>query len=253
MEAAVASVIVSGGPCQLRSGATSPAVGSESDLIVVRKERTMGTITISRQLGSHGARIARGLARRLGRPLADKSTINSIITQYGLTHLDDIYGPKAPRFWDLFEQNKVWTIEWMNKTIQAIAAHEDAVILGRGGFAVLAGYSDVLNVFVKASDDVRAHRIGLRDGIADSEAAAKVAADDKARAKFTRLFYSLDWADESRFDLVVDTGKVSDEVAMDQIVAAYQEKMQGAASGPVVSQLEVDATLAEAVRGQFRG
>ncbi|NHB85817.1 cytidylate kinase-like family protein [Tessaracoccus sp. HDW20] len=211
----------------------------------------MGSITISRQLGSHGARVARGVARKLGWPLADKATINTVIREYGLTQLDDIYGPKPPRFWDLFENNKVWTIEWMNKTIQAIAAQEDAVILGRGGFAVLGGYADVLNVFIKASDDVRAHRIGLRDDISQADAAEKVAADDKARAKFTRLFYSLDWADESNFDLVLDTGEVTDEVAMDRIIEAYRAKISAAPAGPSIAELVPDALLAESVRGRF--
>ncbi len=45
------------------------------------------------------------------------------------------------------------------------------VILGRGGFRVLRGLSDVLNVFVTAPDAVRAKRIGKRDEIGVGEAA----------------------------------------------------------------------------------
>lgn len=207
----------------------------------------MSVINVSRQLGSHGGRIARGVALKLGWPIADKSTINKVIRQYGLTQLDDLHGDKPPTFWGLFDQNSVWTIEWMNKTIQAIAARGDTVILGRGGFAVLDGFSDVLNVFIKADGEVRSQRISLRDDITQSEAAKKVAADDKARAKFTRLLYSRDWADEHNFDLVIDTSKVTDEMAMDQIIESHRAMMANPSAGPRVSDLDVDPVLAATV------
>lgn len=211
----------------------------------------MGAITISRQLGSHGARIARGVAKNLDWPIADKATINKVIRQYGLIHLDDIYGDKPPSFWDLFDQDSIWTIEWMNKTIQTAAAQGNAVILGRGGFAVLGGFADVLDVFIKAPDDVRAQRIGLRDDIDPAEAVKKVETDDKARAKFTRLVYSKDWADEKHFDLVIDTGEMSDEMAMDQVIEAYHAMMADLPDGPRIADLEVDPVLAAALRAEL--
>ena len=77
----------------------------------------MTAITISRQLGSHGGRVARRLAKELGWELVDKSTINEVISQYGLIRLNDIYGDQPPRLRELFNQNTMWTIQWMNKTI----------------------------------------------------------------------------------------------------------------------------------------
>ena len=96
----------------------------------------MAVITVSRQLGSHGARIARALARDLGWEFADKYTINRVIRQYGLTRLDDLY-TKPPKLRELFDQNSQVTIEMMNETIAAIAARGNVVILGRGGFVGL--------------------------------------------------------------------------------------------------------------------
>jgi len=212
----------------------------------------MGAITISRQLGSHGARIARGVAQKLGWPYADKSTINTVIKQYGLIHLDDIYGDKGPTFWDLFNQDSVWTIQWMNKTIQTIAAQGDVVILGRGGFAVLGDFVDVLDVFVKAPEDLRAQRIALRDSTTPKEALSKIAADDKARAKFTKRLYSMDWAGEDNHDLVIDTSEVSDEEAIDQVIAAYEALQANLPEGPRITNLEIDPVLSDAIKEQLR-
>lgn len=204
----------------------------------------MAVITISRQLGSHGARIARSLAKELGYTFADKNLIDRVIRQYGLTMLNSLYD-KKPTIWDLFNENSAITIEMMNRTIAALAKHGDVVILGRGGFTVLHGMSDVLNVSVKAPQDVRAERIARRDGIANAAALAKVIADDETRARFVRLFYGRDLADESQFDLVVDTGTTSDADARAQIIAALTTMKP--AGDRSASRLEVDSVLSDTV------
>lgn len=211
----------------------------------------MSAITISRQLGSHGARIARGLARELGWKFADKATINKVIKQYGLVHLDAIYGDKAPGFWDLFRQDSVWTIEWMNKTIQTIAAQGDVVILGRGGFAVLADYVDSFDVFVKAPLEVRARRIGLRDDISPEEAEKKIHEDDETRRRFTKRIYGEDWADDSNFDFVIDTADLSDDKAIELIIAAYREHQANLGDGPRIDSIEIDPLLNETIKEAF--
>lgn len=208
----------------------------------------MSAITISRQLGSHGARIARGLARELGWKFADKATINKVIKQYGLVHLDSLYGEKPPSFWELFQQDSVWTIEWMNKTIQTIAAQGDVVILGRGGFAVLGGYADCFDVFIKAPLEVRARRIGLRDDITPEDAEKKVLKDDATRRRFTKRIYGVDWADDANFDFVLDTADLSDDKAIQLIIEGYQAQQDAPIEGPRIDSIELDPLLAETIQ-----
>ena len=204
----------------------------------------MAVITVSRQLGSHGARIARALAGELGYDLVDKGLVNRVIRQYGLTRLDAVYDHK-PKVWELFNDDSVTTIEMMNQTIAAVAARGNVVIVGRGGFRVLAGMADVLNVFVKAPDDVRATRLAKRDNISLEDAARAIKDDDALRARFTRLFYSADWADESQFDLVVDTGTDSDDAAKAKIREAVG--VLKATGDRTAATTEMDEVLADAV------
>lgn len=179
----------------------------------------MAVITVSRQLGSHGGRISRALAADLGYSFVDKAVINRVIRQYGLVELDLLYDHK-PKIWELFNTNSALTIQMLNETIAAIAARGNVVILGRGGFKVLHGMADVLNVMVKAPEDVRVARISKRDGVSAEESAAVIKANDALRSRFCRLFYSADWADEFEFDLVVDTGVGSDDEAKAKIMEA---------------------------------
>lgn len=204
----------------------------------------MAVITVSRQLGSHGGRIARALAGELGYDLVDKGVVNRVIRQYGLTRLDAVYDRKLS-VWELFNENSVTTIQMMNETIAAVAARGNVVILGRGGFRVLAGMADVLNVFVKADDKVRAERIAKRDRVSIEEAAKAIKDDDELRARFTRLFYSADWADESQFDLVVDTSTGSDDEAKAKIKEAVA--VLPARGARTAATIQVDEVLANTV------
>lgn len=206
----------------------------------------MAVITISRQLGSHGARIARSLAKELGYAFVDKSLINKVIRQYGLTRLDLIYDRK-PKISELFNENSAVTIQMMNETIATIAARGNVVILGRGGFKVLQGMADVVNVFVKAPDSVRAKRIGKRDHIEPGEAAELIKTDDELRTRFVRLFYGTKWADETEYDLVIDTGTDDDAAAKARIVAAVQALPAATADDRTAAAIEVDPVLRDTV------
>lgn len=206
----------------------------------------MAVITISRQLGSRGAKIARDLSAELGYRFVDKSVINKVIREYGLTQLNAIYDHK-PKVWELFNDNSIMTIDMMNRTIQAFAARGDVVILGRGGFKVLQGLGDVLNVFVKAPQDVRVKRIAKRGEIelTADQAAEVISADDAMRARFTKLFYSTDWADEDQFDLVVDTGELSLDEAKDRIRIAHNALPRNAE--PTIVGAEIDPVLGRTI------
>jgi cytidylate kinase len=204
----------------------------------------MAVITVSRQLGSHGGRVARALAGELGYDFVDKALINKVIRQYGLTRLDTIYDHK-PKLRELFNNDSTATIQMMNETIAAFAARGKVVILGRGGFRVLQGMADVLNVFVKASDEVRAQRIAKRDGVDAGEAGDLIKADDELRSRFVRMFYSTGWADESNFDLVVDTTDTSDEAAVARLAEAA--RTLPASGERTAATLDVDPVLAKAV------
>jgi cytidylate kinase len=209
----------------------------------------MAAITISRQLGSHGGRIARALSRELGWEFTDKATINRVVRQYGLVRLDEIYSDTPPRLREYFDANSQVTIEMMNQTIAAIAARGNVVILGRGGFAVMQGFADVLNVFVGAPAEKRIERLARRDDIDEAEAEVKVKDDEKTRRRFTRMYYGADWADPENFDLVVDTGSVSDTAAVAQIRAAVAALPAADvdADAKLTTNLVVDPVLAKTV------
>lgn len=209
----------------------------------------MAVITVSREMGSGGADIARQVAQTLGYDFVDKNTIDGIFRQYGLTNFDDLY-TSTPGILDLLQQDNLLIISMLNETLEALARRGKVVILGRGGFAILGHLADVLDVRIEAPVAVRAQRVMARENLTSmAEAEARIAQDDHMRRRFVQMFYNRPWDDKSAFDLVLDTGSVSLETAVQQIIGAVralEQKPFGSDAVTTVS-LTVDPVLADAV------
>jgi len=209
----------------------------------------MAVITISKQLGSGGEQIARQVAASLGYEFVDKQTTDAIFRQYGLTQFEELYN-SVPSLLDLLNANNLLLIAMANEIIGAVAQRGNVVIVGRAGFAVLAGYADVLHVRIQAPVAERVQRVLEREALADVDAATeRVQQDDEVHSKYIQRFYNKQWDEPANFDLVLDTGALSADEAAQQIVAAARGLDQKAqpADAPGTQSLQVDPVLADAV------
>ena len=209
----------------------------------------MPVITVSRQLGSEGSGIAREVAARLGYEFVDKQTTDAIFRQYGLTRFDELYN-SVPSFLDLLNADNLLLVAMANEIIEAVAQRGNVVILGRAGFAVLASLADVLHVRIEASFSERAQRVMEQEGLANLEAAEeRVKQDDEVHTKYIRRFYNKEWGDPSNFDLVLDTGALSGDEAVQKIIEAARDlgEKTPQEDARTTRSLQVDPVLADAV------
>jgi cytidylate kinase len=212
----------------------------------------MTVITISREMGSGGAAIAAQVAERLDYQFVAKHSLEKILQQYGLVQLDELY-KSSPGFWARFDDANLQLVSMLNKIILGIARRGDTVILGRGGFAALRGYADVMHVRVRAPFALRVKRVQEREQLADFEAAEKlVAENDTARHSFIQAFYDVETDTASLFNLVLDTGVVSTEMAVEWIVEAAQSmSYRPFLDALTTEEIEVDTILADAIDKAF--
>ncbi len=212
----------------------------------------MAVLTISRELGSGGRTAARKAAEALGYRFADKKLIGTILGEYGLIDFPEEYDA-GRGVWEYFDPRAQELFGMLNRAVLAIAATDEVVILGRGCYALLGGYEDVLNARIKAPFPLRVARVAEREGISDPAAAAElVRQSDKARVSFVESSYGVKWNEADRFDLVLDTSKIDVETAASWLVEAVGlVEMSRPEGGPRVSGIEVDPTLAEAVEEAF--
>jgi cytidylate kinase len=209
----------------------------------------MAVITISSEFGSGGLDIAQRVAKTLGYEFVDKRTTDGIFRQYGLTRFDDLYN-SAPSFLDLLNANNLLLVAMANEILEAVAKRGNVVILGRAGFAVLGDYADVLHVRIQAPFSERVQRVMAREGLTDLQAAEdRVREDDNVHRKYVQRFYNKQWDEPSNFDLDLDMGSLSSDMAVQRIIEAARALEQKAPGKDAVTtaKIEVDPVLADAV------
>jgi cytidylate kinase len=209
----------------------------------------MAMITISGEFGSGSLDIAQQGAKTLGYEFVDKRTFDGIFRQYGLTKFDDLYN-SAPSFLDLINADNLLLVSMANEIVEAAAKRGNIVIFGRAGFAVLADYADVLHVHIQAPFRERVQRVMAREGLTDLQAAEdRVREEDSVRRKYVQRFYNKQWDEPSNYDVVLDTGSLSSDMAVQRIVEAakaIEQKVPGK-DAVTTATIEVDPVLADAV------
>ena len=211
----------------------------------------MSVITISREFGSEGDMIAHQVAQSLNYHFVDQKFIGDILGQYGYVEFDKEF-TTLPTFWERFdaqrEKQRDLMAQMLNQVIEAVAHHGNVVLLGRVGFEVLGKYTDVLHVRLQAPFSVRVRRIMTQQGISLEEAESAVKQSDKVRVAFVEEFYKVPWESLHAFDMVINTGKISPDQAVNWIVAAEQAPVTSLEiEKPTSTSIVVDRILEEAV------
>ena len=210
-------------------------------------EVSVSAITISREIGSQGDTIAEQIAKRLGYQLVDKNTIEKVFRQYGFVDFTETYDESG--FWAQFDPHRAEMISMLNRVIEAMVQHGNVVLLGRGGFAVLKGYADVLNVRIQAPLSIRIEQIMSELKITDQARAEEMVKEsDHMRQNFLETAYGKQWDSVSAFDLVIDTQKISPEMAVDWLeAAAHRISQLQPRDAPTARSQEIDPVLADAI------
>ena len=211
----------------------------------------MAVITISREIYSEGSYIGEKVAEALGYHFVDKSTIEKVFAEHSIVQFKEVY-ESVPGFWARFDDMRTTTIRFLKQAILALARHGEMVIVGRGAFAVLGGFADVLNVRVQAPFPVRVRRAMEKEKITESDRAeALLKEGDGMREAFVKSFYDIRWEDAaaaSAFDLVIDTGKVPPDLAVTWLVEALKVlKQRETHDQPTTDAIEINADLASTV------
>jgi CMP/dCMP kinase len=205
----------------------------------------MPVITISRQLGSLGDEIARDVAGRLGLRLVDQDIINEVAARLGVSpsavseHDERESGlvteivrtmrrlypatplPDSDASPDLDEAALV---QVTRQVTSEIALAGDAVIIGRGAPFILVAQPDILHVLVIAPEHLRVERVMKSEARGLKDASQRVKEVDANRARYARHFFGVNWLDVLHFDLVLNTGHFTQQLATSLVCAAMQDE-----------------------------
>jgi len=185
----------------------------------------MAIITISREMGSGGSIIARNLADKLGYDLIDGEAILKVAASYGLTADNvEMADEKPPAFVESLDESLEIDMHRIEQIILEYALKGNVIIYGRGGQDLLAGINVVFRTRIIAPFEIRVERWAEREWLDPDLSRILVRKSDQQRAGFIKYYFDRDWNDPYDYDLVINTTKISEEMAVDLICKGIEEK-----------------------------
>ncbi len=208
-------------------------------------EKSLVTITLSRQIGSGAAFVGYSVAKELNFKYIDREILRQAAERLGsepgaLEYMDErsaslletimrgfsvgmpeISVPLPQRL--PVDHRELFAMEC--KIMNEIADRYNAVIVGRAGFYALKERSEVIKVFIHAPLEFRMKRIQKAQKITDDrEVLSRIKESDHVRAKFVRDMAGLDWMDTRNYQLSFDSSVVDFPSIIELIVKLAKKK-----------------------------
>ncbi|MGQ9858707.1 MAG: cytidylate kinase family protein [Thermodesulfobacteriota bacterium] len=185
----------------------------------------MPVITISRTLGSGGAAIGREVARRLRYRYFDRDELLKVAKERRYLRADlEVLDEKSLSLFDvLFRDRPKEFLSFLHDTICDVAEQDNAVILGRGGQAILRDLSTAFHVRVDAPLEMRVRVVAELFGETEAKARKRIHHVDTERGEFVRQAFGVDWADPLQYHLLINTGLVDSSTAVRILLQAFRQ------------------------------
>lgn len=187
-------------------------------------------ITISREAGSGGQLVAKGIAKRLGfdlfhreviQEMAESAQVNSrlleTLDEKGLSMLEDWVS-------SLVHERHLWPDQYLQhlmKVIATIGRHGRAIIVGRGANFVLPPEKR-FRVRIVAPQELRVQNVARDLDIPVDEAKRRVIRTNSDRRAFIRKYFNADISDPINYDLVINTETLSVDAAISAVCSAIK-------------------------------
>jgi cytidylate kinase len=207
-------------------------------------------VTVAREYGSGGGRIAQLLADRLGWKLLDRCLVERIaetarIEPEVAEKFDERPDPWFERLAEVFWQSPGLrgyiggpvpdrfdaevAAHLTRRIIEEAAEIGDCVVVGRGSQCILQQRDDTFHVFIYAPRRQRLERLLSRNArLSKAEAEKKLDAEDSTRAAYVRSNYGEDWQNRHLYHLMMSSC-VGEKEAVAIILSALHSSKVGAA------------------------
>lgn len=200
-------------------------------------------ITIAREFGSGGHLLGERLARRLGLPLYDREFIRLAAQQSGMDERYILQNEQSiPSFWltcifaqtngarmdrSLTPEDVLFVAE--SRVVQELAGRESCVIVGRCADFVLRDDPRAVRVFCCSDPESARLRCIEEYGIAPEAADAEIRRVNRNRRTHYEYYTGERWGDPHRYDLTINTGRMSLDDAAAAVARIYGERIAAVA------------------------
>lgn len=184
-------------------------------------------VTISREIGSAGTKIAQIVAERLGWSFWDKDLVDAIAEDAHVqTKVVEQFDEKTISNLDAFAHTLAGNYavgsflyrHHLARALLSISKIGHAVIIGRGANFLL---TDKLNVRIFASLDLRI-KLLVQQGMTSEQARQIIHHSDRERNSFIRKIFEKDINDPLGYDLLIKTDNFGIDSIVDIIITAIE-------------------------------
>ncbi len=194
-------------------------------------------ITISREFGSGGRTIGRRVAEELGIPFYDKELVDQIALESGfaprfveengehspgLSRLSYAFAPQGvPGVMNgLSTADFLWNIQC--GVILQLAEKGPCVIVGRNADYILKDRTDVMDIFIHAETEFKAHRIVSLYGESEKSPETRLAEKDKRRRVNYQHYTGRTWGAAQNYEMCLNSSQLGIDECVRIIVDAYK-------------------------------
>jgi cytidylate kinase len=176
----------------------------------------MSILAVTREMGSLGTSIGREVARRLGYTFVRHQIIAEAAQLYDAAEENLIATVEAkPAVWDGLNEAARRHFAFVAAEVFEAALKDNVVIMGRWSTLLLRGVDHALRIRVCAPMNLRVRRIAERLGVNPDDALTQAQRSDQGIRARIRQFFDVEWGDPTLYDLVLGTGRLSEEAGAD--------------------------------------
>ncbi len=191
-------------------------------------------ITVSRERGSGGSRVAGLVAQRFEYELLDRDVIDRICNSSGIRRsivesLDEHAKSQIAMWCEAIVQQHYADssdyVRFLLETIRTLSELGGVVVVGRGANYIV-GPGRGLHVRIVAPREDRIQRLVDDEHLTPRMASREVDARDHERSEFVRKLFGRDIENPAGYDLVVNTGCLTFEEAVSLVESAARAKFE---------------------------
>ena len=213
----------------------------------------MPIIAITREMGSLGKDVARGLGEALGLPVVYHEVIDQLADKMRVrkSHVIRLLDGSAGLI-ERLTADKTSLSLFTADEVFSIAAHgRGAIIRGWGATHLLREVPHAVCVRICAPFEVRKDRMMDRLGSDDPELVAEeIRNNDEAHSAIMRRHFDLQWTDSEHYDLVLNTKRVRVDECVSEVLSLV--RAQQFVETEATRQTLDDLALAARVRAALR-
>ena len=208
-----------------------------------KKEGFMAVITISKEFGSQGEKVASLVAEKLGYEYIGKNLVADIAKELHISESEAATFHKTSqsrilRFVDRYTCSIVQKVvdrehgclddknyyEVTKKLVENVYKAGNVIILGWGGQCLLKGKPDTLHVRLIKDNDLKINEIMTSQNLSHKAAKDFIDREEGDLKAYIKHYFNEDWNAAHLYDLVIDMGKISVEKAVDMICDNVKHK-----------------------------